>query len=162
MIEKLYLDMDGVIANFEKRYLELYGVLPGTMRDRKEWSENWTDFVQTRQFETLDWWPGGQELLEFVATLGVPTEILTSSGGQKFHDMVAAQKIVWLCNRGITYKANVVAGRRNKAKYAAPDVVIIDDTPDVIESFVKAGGTGILHKDVGETIKMLKFFMKDV
>ena len=27
-INCIYLDMDGVIADFEKRYLELYGVTP--------------------------------------------------------------------------------------------------------------------------------------
>jgi spore maturation protein CgeB len=56
---------------------------------------------------------------------------------------------------------NVVAGRRNKAKYAQPDYVMIDDTPDVIESFVKAGGSGILYKDFGECKKLLRFYLTE-
>ena len=50
MIKKIYLDMDGVIANFEKRYVERYGELPGTLRDRKEWNTNWHDFIEKKQF----------------------------------------------------------------------------------------------------------------
>jgi 5'(3')-deoxyribonucleotidase len=161
MIKKIYLDMDGVIANFEKRYVERYGELPGSMRDRKEWSTNWHDFIETKQFETLEYWPDAEKLLGFLATLKVPVEILTSSGGNARHDDVAAQKEVWLCKHGIPYKINVVAGRRNKAKYAQPDYVMIDDTPDVIESFVKAGGTGILYKDFGECKKLLEFFLTE-
>ena len=161
MIEKIYLDMDGVIANFEKRYYERYGELPGSMRDRKEWSSNWEDFIMTKQFETLDYWPEAEKLLTYLPTLGVPIEILTSSGGNKFHEEVEKQKIVWLCNHGIPYKVNVVAGRRNKAKYARPDYVMIDDTPDVISSFVQAGGTGILYKNFGECKKLLEFFLAE-
>jgi hypothetical protein len=61
MIKKIYLDMDGVLCNFERRYLELYDELPGSMRDRKDFNVNWDHFVQSEQFKTLDWWPGGRD-----------------------------------------------------------------------------------------------------
>jgi hypothetical protein len=48
-----------------------------------------------------------------------------------------------------------VPGRRHKKDWANPSSVIIDDTPDVITAWNKAGGVGILHKDVKETIKTL-------
>lgn len=163
MINKIYLDMDGVISNFEKRYFERYNEVPGASRDRKEWSTNWTDFCTTRQFETLEYWPDADKLLAFLAELNktVPIEILTSSGGPKYHDLVAEQKQKWLAEKGITYKANVVAGRARKSAFAQPDFVLIDDTPDVIEAWVRKGGTGILYKDFEECRKMLSYFLAE-
>jgi hypothetical protein len=37
----------------------------------------------------------------------------------------------------------------------------IDDTDYVIDGFVKAGGIGILHSDVNETISKLKFYCEE-
>ncbi len=60
--------MDGVIANFEKRYIELFNESPGSARDRKMFSKNWTKFIEGKHFETLDWWPGASELITYVST----------------------------------------------------------------------------------------------
>lgn len=155
MIDKIYLDMDGVLCDFEKRYTELYNEAPNSSRDKKNWSKNWTDFVMTKQFETLDIFPGAIELLLYVRRTELPIEILTSSGGVKYHDLVAEQKDIWLKKQGLAYKRNVVPGRGLKAAYATPDRILIDDTEDVIVAFNKAGGIGILHKEVGETLQTL-------
>jgi hypothetical protein len=57
------------------------------------------------------------------------------------------------------WKVNVVAGRKLKAEFATPDSILIDDTLDVIEAFNKAGGIGIHHKDVGNTIMLLNILL---
>lgn len=161
---KVYVDMDGVIANFEKRYIELFKETPGDSRDRKEFSQNWTDFVEGKNFETLDWWPGGPELISYL-TKNLPLEqieILTSSGGHKYHDFVADQKKKWVETFNVPFKVNVVPGRRNKAKYATPDSILIDDTEDVIKAFRDAGGIGIHHKDVNNTLLLLDIYLKNV
>ena len=46
MIEKIYLDMDGVLCNFERRYFQLYNELPGSMRDRKDFNIHWDNFIE--------------------------------------------------------------------------------------------------------------------
>ena len=151
--------MDGVLCFFEKRWHELYDESPSASRGRKEFSNNWTDFCTTKQFETLDWFPGGQDLLKFIREQDIEVEMLTSSGGEKFHDLVAEQKKVWLKKQGIAYKPNVVPGRKHKSDYATPNSILIDDTEDIIDAFNKAGGIGILHKDAGETIEKLKVLL---
>jgi hypothetical protein len=156
-VSKLYLDMDGVLCSFENRYLELFGESPNSARARKNFSPNWTKFIEGENFATLDWNPGGQELLAYVRTIpNIEIEMLTSSGGLKYHAEVTIQKTQWLCERGIEFKINTVPGRKLKAAYATATTVLVDDTPDVIESFTSAGGIGILHKDVNVTINNLK------
>ena len=156
-VTKLYLDMDGVLCNFEKRFTELYGKDALGSRDRKNFTTNWPNFIMDGNFESLEWFPGGKELLDFIQNeTDWEVEILSSSGGEKFHSEVAAQKVVWLCDKGIPYKANIVPGRKHKTAYATPETILIDDTEDIIVNFNAAGGLGILHKDINETLAKLR------
>ena len=156
--------MDGVIANFEKRYIELFREHPGTSRDRKEFSKNWTTFIEGKNFESLEFWPGGPELINYLINHFDDVEILTSSGGRKYHDEVTNQKKKWIKERSShlppTWKVNVVSGRSLKAEFATPDSILIDDTLDVIDAFNKAGGIGIHHKDVGNTMMLLDILLE--
>jgi hypothetical protein len=158
---KIYLDMDGVVADFEKRYTHLFGKTPLEARNQKEFSPNWKKFIEEKNFEKLDWFPGGQDLLKYVQSTKLPIEILSSSGGEKFHGEVTVQKINWLRKHGMNYKANIVPGRKKKKEYATPHVILIDDTEDVITDFNRAGGVGILHKDSGKTIEILKKLLEN-
>ena len=162
-VSKLYLDMDGVLCSFENRYLELFDESPNSSRSRKNFSSNWTKFIEGENFATLDWNPGGQELLAYVRTIpkNIEIEMLTSSGGMKYHTEVTIQKTQWLCERGIEFKINTVPGRKLKAAYATSTTILVDDTPDVIDSFGNAGGIAILHKDVNETIAKLQFYCEE-
>lgn len=154
--------MDGVLCSFNKRYEELFGESPDKSRDRKNFSSNWTKFIEGENFATLDWNEGGQELLAYVRTIpNIEIEMLTSSGGLKYHTEVTIQKTQWLCERGIEFRINTVPGRKLKAEYATSTTVLVDDTPDVIDSFEAAGGITILHKDVNETISKLKFYCEE-
>ena len=149
--------MDGVLCDFEKRFTTLYGKDALGARDRKNFTTNWPNFIMDGNFESLEWFPGGKELLDFIQNeTDWEVEILSSSGGEKFHSEVAAQKVVWLCNNGIPYKANIVPGRKHKTAYATPETILIDDTEDIIVNFNAAGGLGILHKDINETLAKLR------
>ena len=52
-ISKIYVDMDGVLCNFEKRYKERYGEISETDR-RSVFRSNFADFIATNQFATLE------------------------------------------------------------------------------------------------------------
>lgn len=152
----IYLDMDGVLTDFNKEYERMFGARPeeGWRRNKHFW-DNWTTFVESGGFSRLDKHPDADKLLQFVHELRVPVEILSSSGGNEHHEMVTNQKIAWLCNNGIPYKANIVPGGKKKAAYAKPWSVLVDDTPHVVEAYREAGGTAVLHFDINVTLKEL-------
>lgn len=162
-IQTVYLDLDGVVAFFDKRWMELFNETPGSSRNRKNFSPNWDTFIANRNFASLDLFPGGETLLEYIRSIDkqVNVEILSSSGGKKYHNEVSEQKHEWLNNLGVKYVRNFVPGRALKRNYATPDSILVDDTEDVIEGFRDAGGIGILHTNANETIELLKGYLNE-
>lgn len=153
---KIYLDMDGVLADFESRYIELFGERPADTRGKnKHFWKNWGYFVSGKNFETLDLHPNALQLMRHVESLEVPIEILSSSGGFESHDDVTDQKLKWLNSRGIRYKPNIVPGSAIKARYAQPWHVLVDDTAKVIDKYREAGGPAIHHVDIKATLEQL-------
>jgi len=156
-VKQLYLDMDGVLSNFEKRYFELFDETANEAEKNGNFSKNWKLFVEGNNFETLEWFPGAHVLLDYVQQLTVPISILSSSGRHSYgyHEDVKRQKKNWILNHGINYKPIIVPGAKLKAQYAGEGIVLIDDTEHVIDAFNNAGGIGILHSQIGNTIDVL-------
>lgn len=154
-ISKIYVDMDGVLCDFEKRYNDRYGNIADHDRKQK-FRSNFDDFIRTKQFETLDMMPDAVQLIFFLKTLvNIPKAILSSTAYEETFDEISKQKIKWLDDHLIEWEPNFVPGKRHKYKYATQDSVIIDDTLSVIEDWRKAGGIAIWHKDAMSTISQL-------
>ena len=47
-IRTLYLDMDGVLANFEKRWIDLFETSPNETRSKKNLIQTGEDLLKTR------------------------------------------------------------------------------------------------------------------
>lgn len=147
----LYLDMDGVLADFNKAYTKF----DPQKEDRKKFR---SAVMEYKIFEDLDFMPDTQELLNHVSRLyNVKVEILTSMGT---HDPIQGneakhQKLKWLNKKNIPYKANFTRNKEEKAQYATPHSILIDDSSGCIGPFIAAGGHGILHSHASETIRIL-------
>ena len=159
MIDTIYIDMDGVIADFSKRYKEKFHVTPEETRNNKEFNSYFDKFISDGEFSTLDLMPDATELLNFVSELDTPKEILSSTARPQNHGMIAPQKQMWLNKHNIHYKANFVPGKSLKYKYATSNSIIIDDTQSVMDDWNKAGGIGILNTDAISTIAILKMYL---
>ena len=154
-ISKIYLDMDGVICDFEKKYKELYQLQPREAEKHKQFDRLFSDFIKTRQFTQLAPMPGTWDGISFLKNTGIPVEILSSTAREEYYDEISSQKIEWLNKFGIDFKTNFVPGKRHKWKFATPDSIIIDDTESVISDWNKAGGIGIHHRNWNETSAIL-------
>jgi hypothetical protein len=158
-IDKIYVDMDGVIADFNKAYKARFKLYPEETRNRKEFYGLFESFIGEDCFAKLDLMDDARVLIDFLDTLSTPKEILSSTAREEFHAMIAPQKARWLNTHNIHYKANFVPGKSLKYKYATPNSIIIDDTKSVIDDWNKAGGIGILHRDAVSTIAILKMYL---
>lgn len=149
--------MDGVIANFEKRYVELYGEISETAR-RKEFKSNFKNFIETEQFATLEMMEDARVLINTLddSYPDIPKEILSSTAYQEVYETISMQKARWLATHNISWKQNFVPGKAHKYKWATPNSLIIDDTHSVIDDWRKAGGIAIRHRNAVTTLAELK------
>ena len=157
-ITKIYLDMDGVIADFNKRYKELYKIEPKEADTYKTFDKFFTMFIAERQFATLNLMPDAIELINYLRSLKVPTEILSSTSSEKRDAEIREQKIEWLNNQNIGFPVNLVPGKRFKRDFSNSNSLLIDDTPQNIDQWRVEGGIGILHTDAITTIGILKMY----
>ena len=158
-IKTIYLDMDGVIANFEKRYKELFQTMPGRDDKSSRFNKNFDEFIATKQFASLEMMPQAEQLISFLKGIDIPTKILSSTASEARHDEISKQKLLWLETHGIDFEPIFVPGKRLKYKYANNESLIIDDTVSVVDDWRRAGGHAIWHNNVPATLAMLKLYV---
>jgi hypothetical protein len=159
IIKKIYLDMDGVIADFDRRYKTRYKMLPREAEQHKEFDKFFTQFINDGEFATLDLMPDAMDLINFLKSLKVPTEILSSSASEKRDPDIRPQKLEWLKKNNIEFPAIIVPGKRHKKEYSNKNTLLIDDTSVNIDQWRREGGIGILHTDAFTTINILKMYV---
>ena len=151
MIKTIYLDMDGVLCNFDKAYRSLRTHATDGKRFRAA-------VMEYHIFEDLEFMPDTTELMNYVSKLDeITIEILTSMGTHepKQANEAKTQKLKWLDMKNIPYRANFVHNKQEKAKYASFTSILVDDSAGCIGPFSDAGGHGILHSHSSETIRIL-------
>jgi len=164
-IKRIYLDMDGVLCDFEKKYQDFFGCPSKDERGHtKDFYKRWKVFIENDCFQFLDWYPGAERLLEFINNEFVWPNfgqvcILSSSGGHEYHIKVKSQKLKWLQDHGLWYHPFIVGGKKLKQTYASKDMLLIDDAKENVVQFIEAGGHAILHKSAMQTIKELKEYL---
>jgi len=147
----LYLDMDGVLCNFDKAYRKL----DPEKADRKKFREAVFTY---KIFEDLEFMPDTTELMNYVSKLdGITIEILTSMGTYDAEQGNAAryQKMRWLDSKNIPYKANFVRAKQEKSNFAHDRAILVDDSIGCITPFNAKGGHGILHTKSSDTIQQI-------
>ena len=159
---KIYLDMDGVLADFERGVWEICQIKAPSQdgnRNQEEDDIMWEAIRRADHFyDRLELMPGAKEMFDRIAgKYGDRCEILTGIPREERGIVTAEQdKIDWT-RRMLSEKVKVnLVCRKHKQNYCTgPESVLIDDREKTIREWQKLGGTGILHRSAEETLKEL-------
>jgi len=151
---RLFLDLDGVLADFDAGVHRATGKTPAELGDRRMWPI----IAKTPGFyEHLPWMADGRELWEFAKAFS--PRILT---GLPLGKWAEPQKRAW-CARELGPNVGVECClSREKGRHAAAllepgqTMVLVDDRLKVQAAWEDAGGTFILHTSAASSIAALR------
>jgi hypothetical protein len=148
---ELFLDCDGVLADFDSGARKLLGGLsPRAFEARHSKREFWRRLARATDFyATLPLLPDAQLLFDAVKHLR-PT-ILT---GLPLGTWAAPQKLKW-AEEHFPGTPVITCMARDKYKYMKPGDVLVDDRPDHRGKWEDAGGIFVLHKNARASLDEL-------
>ena len=157
---KVYLDMDGVVANFDKRFEDLSGMKPREFEEKYGKSKFW-DFIDEEN--KVSFWvgipemDGAKKLVDYVKKYNY--ELLTAPSVKKQSYL---GKILWVRNHsdllGGKPRINFKKAKEKhevKSELTKNDI-LIDDRADTIGRWEANGGTGIVYNSADQVINDLK------
>lgn len=147
---KIYCDMDGVLVDFDKGYLDLTGIdIKGTFHETtKFWDP--INKAGKKFWSDLEWTSDGKELWDYInkykpVLLSAPSRLDDSRVGK--HEWV---------ERELFGTPLILRTAKHKKDFATDKSILIDDRSANIEGWIEAGGIGILHESTQKTIEVLK------
>ena len=162
-IEKVYLDMDGVLADFERGVKVICGLMPPSQnaKHRKpgEDDEMWEAIKACPHFyDQLELMPGAKKMFDALyEKYGDKCEILTGIPKPKRGIVHAAEdKKIWV-KRLLSQDVVVnIVFREEKPQYCHGEgCILIDDMERNIRDWKSFGGTGILNISADDTMEQL-------
>lgn len=149
---RLYLDLDGVMADFDAHFPATFGLDHKSMADAAMWQ---VINSHDSYFRDMPPCPGAKEF--FASVAWIEPIILTACPSSNYGH-VARQKRAWVREHLSTSCIILpVMGGRNKALFMhAPGDVLIDDFERNIKAWELEGGVGILHRDFQTTRNALE------
>jgi nicotinic acid mononucleotide adenylyltransferase len=148
---KIYVDMDGVIVDFDGGYEKLTGITTKEA-DKKGPEFFWKPISKAgaKWWITLKWMPDGKQLWDYVKKYN--PELLSAPSREEASRL---GKRVWV-KRELPGVKLILRSADKKQEFASSNSILIDDREKNIEQWKNAGGIGILHTDATSTIKQLK------
>lgn len=161
-IKKIYFDMDGVLADFDRGVVELLGQKPLDQMTRDDASDD-EMYAAMRAipnyYDKLELMEGAKELFDAVYNeYGNRCEILSGIPKAKRGIVTAGEdKIKWM-HRLLSdqIEINIVYSEEKQNYCFGPEYVLIDDYELNIEQWKAKGGTGIFHKNAADTLAQLR------
>jgi len=162
-MKTIFLDMDGVVADFNAYAKELVGyTAPGKRYPPKDWDKI---KVNPRLYRELPVIEGSEFFVERVRQLANENELslkfLSAVPRQNDVGWVFWDKIEW-CK---TYFPGIPVWfgpySRDKHVHCVDADILIDDREDNIQDWTQVGGVGILHTDFITSIRELEHILVD-
>lgn len=148
----IYCDMDGVLVDFEKGFMNFSkGIHPDSLPRNQFWAlfYSLTKGREKEYWAELPWMQDGQELWQFIKRY--KPEILTAPPSKN----AEAGKIEWCKDNLGSVKVNFKQAR-DKHHFARKNAILIDDKETTIDKWNTEGGIGIYHESAAATIGQLK------
>lgn len=137
----IYIDMDGVVSDFDKAIVNIFGEAYSNRIADKFWKET---CVEAEVFRKMPPIVAGVQMVKLIA---VEHDIcfMTSTGGMPHHTNIAKQKLDWLNNHDFgKYPVAFAMNTKGKGAYASTGSFLIDDREKVCEAWKAGGGIPIL------------------
>ena len=156
---KVYLDMDGVIADFDKRFEDLSGMKPKEFESKYGKNKFW-EFID--EDNKISFWvgipemPGAKALVDAVKKYNY--ELLTAPSVKKQSYL---GKILWVRNHSdlLGGKPRINFKKAKEKHLVKPELsktdILIDDREDTIGRWESAGGTGIHYQNISQVLNDL-------
>ena len=153
MKRQLFLDCDGVLADFDKGATAILGMKPRAFEKRHGPGRFWAKLARAPDFYFgLPLLDGAMELFEAVEHLD--PIILT---GLPIGNWAADQKVRWAA-RYFPNTRIITTMARDKRNHGAPGDVLVDDQLRHAGRWEEMGGIFIHHQDVPGTIEQLRAY----
>jgi hypothetical protein len=157
----LYLDMDGVLADFFTAFAEYFG--QSHWKEIPDKEKSILELQKTNFFYRLDEFDSAKELIDFAKSTG--DWGICSSPLRGDRDNSAYWKRRWLEDRGWVPEIEKLIFTGQKENYAVDDLdgtpnILVDDKPSNIKAWEAKGGIGFLYQanenDIKKLLKKLK------
>jgi 5'-nucleotidase len=147
MKKRLYLDLDGVMADFDANFPATFGLDHRSMADDDMWA---TINAHPSFFRDMPQCPGALDFFNEIAALN---PIILTACPRTNYAHAATQKREWVREHlGEDLMVLPVMGGRNKPLFMhKPGDILIDDFRRNCEAWTEAGGVAILHRNFTDT-----------
>ena len=156
-VKRIFVDMDGVVADFLAGCSEMMGK-PLTSDDagHTEYDLRKEELTNKRLFGMLPPMVDYADLIGYIKHTGLPWEILTAAGTVN-RELVVYDKNTWVRKYiDPTVVVTCTYSGSQKGAFAKKGFVLIDDRPKNIKAWEDNGGIGIVHESAEKTINILK------
>jgi 5'(3')-deoxyribonucleotidase len=155
----IFLDMDGVVADFDSYVSNLLGRKIGWDSTQDLTDEEWERLASVdRLYYQFPLMPDATKLVAYVKSLSTRFHVgfLTAVPRRSTIPSAKDDKQAWVDKYFPGMKMDIGPYSHHKQKWCKPGDILIDDRPSNIEQWTAVGGIAIYHTgDVNATIKRL-------
>ena len=155
----IYIDMDGVVADFDSYVSTLLGRKIGWSSTQDLSDEEWERLASVdRLYYQFPLMPDATKLVAYVKSLSTRFHVgfLTAVPRRSTIPSAKDDKQAWVDKYFPGMKMDIGPYSHHKQKWCKPGDILIDDRPSNIEQWTAVGGIAIYHTgDVDASIKRL-------